>query len=96
MARPMINRNTDTSVPEVLLPIGLYTIYSVLNRGNHSYYMLFQRKGNRGSAVGIQDGRGVGVRVAVGAKSSPLYVVQTDSGAHLASSLLGTRGSFPW
>jgi hypothetical protein len=54
----------------------------------------------RGSAVGVVtgyglDGRGVGVRVPVGVRFSPLHVVQTGSGAHPASYPMGTGGSFP-
>jgi hypothetical protein len=41
------------------------------------------------------DGRGVGVRVPVEARFSPLHSVQTGSGAHPASYLMGTGGSFP-
>jgi hypothetical protein len=56
---------------------------------------------NRDSAVGIAtgyglDGRGVGVRVPVGAWFFPLHVIQTVLGAHPASYPTGTGGSFPW
>jgi hypothetical protein len=47
-------------------------------------------QGSRDSALGIatgygRDGRGVGVRVPLGASFSPLNVFQTGSGAHPAS-----------
>jgi hypothetical protein len=41
------------------------------------------------------DGRGVGVRVPVGAKFSLLHAVQTGSGVHLISYPMGTGGPFP-
>jgi hypothetical protein len=55
---------------------------------------------SRGSAVGIAtayglDDREVGVRVPVGSEFSLLHEVQTGSGAHSASHLMGTGGSFP-
>jgi hypothetical protein len=55
---------------------------------------------SRDSSVGIVtgyglDGRGVGVRVPVGARFSPLRVVQTGSEAHPTSYTMGTGGSFP-
>jgi hypothetical protein len=51
----------------------------------------------RDSAVGIatgsgMDDRGVGVWVPVGARFSPLQVVQTGSGAHQDSYPMGTGG----
>jgi hypothetical protein len=51
------------------------------------------------SAVGIatgygRDGRGVGVRVPVEARFSPLHVIQTGPGAHAASYPKGTGSSF--
>jgi hypothetical protein len=43
------------------------------------------------------DGRRIGVRLpARAANSSLLQSIQTDSGAHLISCLMGTEGSFPW
>jgi hypothetical protein len=42
-----------------------------------------------------QDGRGIGFRVQIGARFSPLHVVQTGSGVHSASYPMGTVGSFP-
>jgi hypothetical protein len=56
--------------------------------------------GSRDSAVGIAtgyglDGRGVGVRVPVGARFSPLHVVQTGPGASPASYPMGSGSSFP-
>jgi hypothetical protein len=56
---------------------------------------------SRGSAVGIETGYGlddlvVGVRGPVGSEFFLLHVVQTGSGAHLASYPIGTGGgSFP-
>jgi hypothetical protein len=55
---------------------------------------------SRESAVGIAtgyglDGGGVGVRVPLGARFSPLHVAQTDCGAHPASYPIHTGGSFP-
>jgi hypothetical protein len=55
---------------------------------------------SRGSEVGIatvygQEDRGVGVRVSVGSEFSLLHIVQTGSGAHPTSYLMGTGGSFP-
>jgi hypothetical protein len=55
---------------------------------------------SRDSAIGIAtgyglDGRGVGVRVPVGARFSPLHVDHTGSGAHPASYPIGTWGSSP-
>jgi hypothetical protein len=52
---------------------------------------------SRGSAVGIATGyaldeREVGVRVLIGARFSPLHVVQTSSGAYPASYPMGTNG----
>jgi hypothetical protein len=41
-----------------------------------------------------RDGRGVGVRVPVGARFSLLHVVQTGSGAHPVSYPVGTGGPF--
>jgi hypothetical protein len=54
----------------------------------------------RDSAVGIAtgyglNGRGVGVRVQVVTRISPLHLVQAGSGAHPASYPMGTEGSFP-
>jgi hypothetical protein len=54
---------------------------------------------SRVSAVGIAtayglDDQGVGVRVPVGSEFSLLHVVQTGSGAHLASYPMGTGSSF--
>jgi hypothetical protein len=64
-----------------------------------SFEAIFIYLGSRdsvGIATGyVLDGRGVGVRVPVGARFSPLHVVQTDYGAHPASYLIGTEGSFP-
>jgi hypothetical protein len=56
--------------------------------------------GGGDSAVGIAigywlDGRGVGVRVPLGVRYSLLHVVQTGSGAHLASYSICTGSSFP-
>jgi hypothetical protein len=53
----------------------------------------------RDSSVGLAadywlDGRVFGARVPVGQEFSPFQVVQTGSGAHLASYPMGARGSF--
>jgi hypothetical protein len=55
---------------------------------------------SRDIAVGIGtgyglDGRGVGVRVPVGARCSPLHVVQTGCGAHPSPYPMGTGGFSP-
>jgi hypothetical protein len=55
---------------------------------------------NRGSAVGIAtayglDDRVVEVRVPVESRIFLLNIVQTGSGAHRASYVMGTGGSFP-
>jgi hypothetical protein len=55
---------------------------------------------SRDKAAGITvgyglDGRGVGVRVPLGAGIFSSPVVQTGSGAHPASYPMGTKGSFP-
>jgi hypothetical protein len=57
---------------------------------------------SRDNVVGIATGyglddRGVGVPVPVGSRilSSLLHVVQTGSGAHVASYPMGIGGSFP-
>jgi hypothetical protein len=52
---------------------------------------------SRDSSVGIATGyvlddRGVGVRVPVGQEFSLLHLVQTGSGVHPTSYLMGTRG----
>jgi hypothetical protein len=52
------------------------------------------------SAVGIAtgyglDGQGIGARVPVGARFSPLTVVQTSCRAHPGSYRMGTVASFP-
>jgi hypothetical protein len=41
------------------------------------------------------DGRGVGFRVPVGQRFSPLHIVDASSGAHPASYPMGAGGSFP-
>jgi hypothetical protein len=58
------------------------------------------RSGSRDSAVDIAtgyglDGRGVRVRVPVGARFFHLQVVQTGFGVHPASYSMGTKSSFP-
>jgi hypothetical protein len=40
------------------------------------------------------EGRGVGVRVPVGAKFSPLHILETGSGAHLTSYPMVTGVNF--
>jgi hypothetical protein len=42
------------------------------------------------------DGKGVGVPVPAEARYSPVHVVQTGSGTHPASYLMGTWGSLSW
>jgi hypothetical protein len=66
------------------------------SRGNTKWHTYFF---TRESAVGIAtgyglDGRGVAVRVPVGAIYSLLHVFQTGSGAHPAFYTVGTGGSF--
>jgi hypothetical protein len=41
------------------------------------------------------DGQGVRGRVTLGARFTPLHVIQTGSGAHPASSPMATEGSPP-
>jgi hypothetical protein len=59
----------------------------------------FPKIENRDSSVGIATGYGledggIGVRVTVKQKYSPLRVVQTGSVVHPTSYTMGTRGSF--
>jgi hypothetical protein len=65
---------------------------------NYNIFFLYTVHGaGIGRSVSIATGyglddRGVGVRVPVGSKIFLLRVVQTDSGAHPASSGIGTAG----
>jgi hypothetical protein len=73
---------------------------SVKARWQLNLYITFTQK-SRGSSVGIVqsyglDDRGSRVRFSVGAGNfSVHHCVQNGSGAHPASSPMGTRGSFP-
>jgi hypothetical protein len=56
--------------------------------------------GSRDSSVGTAtgyglDSRGFGVRVLLGARISPLHVIQIGYGAHPSSYPTGTKDSFP-
>jgi hypothetical protein len=65
-------------------------------QSHEQWHGLTQCNSSVGIATGYGlDGRGVGVRVPVGTRFSPLHIVQTGSGAHLASYPMGTVGSFP-
>jgi hypothetical protein len=61
---------------------------------------LFGAVGNRDSAVSIATGyglddQGVGVQVPVRARILTSHVIQTGSGVHPTSYLMGTTDSFP-
>lgn len=61
--------------------------------------ILLRRLGSRDSAPGVTtgyrlNGLGVGDRVTVGARFSPLHVIQTGPGPYTASHPVATGGSF--
>jgi hypothetical protein len=96
-------------VTSVTLHGGLYWAYFLIptssalerrDRRTHIYDFVQYTYVNRDIAVGIPagyglDGWGVGVRVPVWERFSPLRVVQTSSGAHPASYPMGNGGCFP-
>jgi hypothetical protein len=70
-------------------------------RYNHELYQLYNEPRSRGSSVSIVSGyglddRAIGVRSPAGARDfSCSLCVQTGSGAHPASCIMGTGGPFP-